>query len=382
MTATTVTPDNSASPANTDGRTRVALLYGGRSSEHSVSVVTAAGVLGAIDTDKYDVLPIGITKTGRWIVKDPREFDLSVSAVPEVTSDSNAEVVLSYESGDHSVRIIEPGKVPVELGAVDVVFPVLHGPYGEDGTLQGLLELADVPYVGLGVLGSAVGMDKHFMKVAFSAAGIHVGPYVVFRKAEWDSNRNELIARVSDLRFPLYVKPARAGSSIGITRIDSIDELEAAVDEAMKHDPKVLVEQGIDGREIECAILSGRDGAMPRASVPGEVIKGDEWYSFESKYLGDGDIRLQIPADLTPEQVAKVQEVAIRAFQAIDGEGLSRSDVFLTPEGDVLMNEINTLPGFTQISMFPQMWAASGIAYPDLIDELIQLALNRPMGLR
>lgn len=376
---------NSPSPqrgANDPAKARVALLYGGRSSEHSVSVVTAAGVLGAIDTNKYDVVPIGITKTGRWVLQDPREYDVSAGSLPEVTADSAAEVVISYEAGDHALRIIEPGKVPEELGTVDVVFPVLHGPYGEDGTMQGLLELADVPYVGPGVLGSAVGMDKHFMKIAFSAAGLHVGPYVMFRPQDWEHRRSEIMARVSDLRFPLFVKPARAGSSIGVTRIDQIEDLAAAVAEAQQHDPKVIVEEGISGREIECAVLGGRAGGLPRASVPGEVVTGDDWYSFDAKYLGDKDMKLEIPASLSPEIAAKVREVAIHAFQAIDGEGLCRSDVFVTPDGDVIINEVNTSPGFTSISMYPKMWEVSGLAYPDLIDELIQLALERPKGLR
>lgn len=369
-------------PSSAPKKTRVALLYGGRAGEHSISVVTAAGVLGAIDTNKYEVIPIGITKKGRWVLKDPREYDTSAGALPEVTTDSAAEVQISYEAGDHSLRVVEPGKVPQELGTVDVVFPVLHGPYGEDGTMQGLLELADVPYVGPGVLASAVGMDKHFMKIAFAAAGLHVGPYVMFRPQDWENRRSEIMARVADLRFPLFVKPARAGSSLGVTRIEKIDELPAAVAAAQEHDPKVIVEEGIDGREIECAVLGGRNGGLPRTSLPGEVVTGDNWYSFDAKYLGDGDIKLEIPASLSPETLAKVREVAAHAFQAIDGEGLCRSDVFVTPQGEVIINEVNTSPGFTSISMYPKMWEATGLPYSDLIDELIQLALEREQGLR
>lgn len=376
-----------AAPSATNGGTqkpRVALLYGGRSSERGVSVVTAAGVLGAIDLDKYEVVPIGITKGGQWVLKDPRDLVAATpeGSLPEVTADSPAEVVLSYESGDHALRIVEPGKVPQELGVIDVVFPVLHGPYGEDGSMQGLLELADVPYVGPGVLASAVGMDKHFMKIAFAAAGIHVGPYVVFRPEDWKNRRNEIMARVADLRFPLFVKPARAGSSFGITRIDSIDQLPDAVAEAQKHDPKVLVEEGITGREIECAVLGGRNGSWPRASLPGEIVTGDDWYSFDAKYMGDGDMKLMCPADLPDNVIEKVRDTAIQAYQAIDCEGLCRSDVFVTPDGEVIINEVNTSPGFTPISMYPKMWEATGIPYSELLSELIELARERPTGLR
>lgn len=367
---------------------RVALLFGGRSGEHPVSVVTAAGIMGAIDREKYDVIPIGITKAGQWVVGegDLAAAALTGSVLPEVTRGSGAEVVLSSgHAGDASLQVLEPGTVPVALGHVDVVFPVLHGPYGEDGTVQGLLELADVPYVGAGVLASAVGMDKEFMKLVFAGRGLPVGPYVVVRPREWEQHRADVLAAAGELRLPLFVKPARAGSSLGVTRVDSGDDLVAAVEEARRHDPKVLIEQGLEGREIECAVLGGRGGAAPRASVPGEIVVDHDqadFYDFEAKYVSATGARTDAPADLPAEVAERVRAVAVAAFEAIGAEGLSRVDVFVSSAGEVTLNEINTMPGFTPISMYPAMWEAAGISYTELIDELIQLALERPRGLR
>jgi D-alanine-D-alanine ligase len=358
-------------PFTSGRKTRVAILFGGRSGEHSISAATAAGVMGAIDRTKYDVVPIGITRRGQWVLtgSDTRQFELSAGHLPEVTEESGKAV-----------------ETLSEAGPIDVVFPVLHGPFGEDGTIQGLLEMADVRYVGCGVLASAVGMDKHFMKIAFQAAGLKVGPYVVIQPSDWAQRQAETIAKVSsELTFPVFVKPARAGSSLGVTRVDDIAELAGAIDLARFHDPKVLVEQGIEGREIECAVLGGRGGAAPRASVPGEiVVDHDEadFYDFEAKYVSASQARTEAPADIPDDIAAVIRDVAVRAFEAIGGEGLSRVDSFVTPDGDVIINEINTLPGFTPISMYPKMWEATGLAYPDLIDELIQLALERPTGLR
>jgi D-alanine-D-alanine ligase len=270
------------------------------------------------------------------------------------------------------------------LGDVDVVFPLLHGPFGEDGTVQGLLELADVHYVGAGVLASAVGMDKHFMKLVLSGHGIPVGPYAVVKPHEWSADPDACVERVAALGLPLFVKPARAGSSLGITRVDDLADLPAAIETAREHDPKVIVEAGIEGREIECAVLGGRDGARPRASLPGEIVVDGThaFYDFEAKYLDEAHVQLACPADLPEDVVAEVRDLAVRTFEAVEAEGLSRVDVFVTPQGGVVVNEINTMPGFTPFSMYPRMWQASGMTYPELVDELIQLALARPTGLR
>jgi len=368
-------------------RVRVALLFGGRSGEHAISAATAAGVLKAIDREKYDVLPVGITRDGTWVVADddPALWELRSDRLAEVTAASGAEVVLSSSTEGPQLQVLEAGSVPEVLSQVDVVFPVLHGPFGEDGTVQGLLELADVRYVGSGVLASAVGMDKHYMKLVFAAHGLPVGPYVVVTPRDWSQRREDVLTRVKELRLPLFVKPARAGSSLGVTRVDDLADLERAVEFAQVHDPKVLVEEGIEGREIECAVLGGRGEAAPRASVPGEIVVDHDshtFYDFEAKYVDDGPVRLDAPADLPDAVTEVVRDFAVRAFEAIGAEGIARVDAFVTPDGRVVVNEINTMPGFTPISMYPRMWEASGLAYPDLIDELIQLALERPTGLR
>jgi D-alanine-D-alanine ligase len=356
---------------DTQRKVRVALVFGGRSGEHAISAATAAGVMKAIDRDKYDVLPVGITREGRWVLAsgDASRWELSSGRLPEVTSESGREVASLGEVGD-----------------VDVVFPLLHGPYGEDGTIQGLLELAGVRYVGAGVLASAVGMDKHYMKLVFAGHGLPVGPYVVVKPRDWEQRQSEVAERVqSELKFPVFVKPARAGSSLGVTRVDDLTGLAEAIEEARFHDPKVIVEQGIDGREIECAVLGGRAGGPPRASVPGEIVVDHgaaDFYDFEAKYLSDSQARTDAPADLPDDVSQRVRELAVQAFEAVGAEGISRVDVFVTPDGEVVLNEINTMPGFTPISMYPKMWEATGLSYPELIDELIQLALERPIGLR
>jgi D-alanine-D-alanine ligase len=377
-----VTPD-----ADVPRKVRVAVLFGGRSGEHAISASTAAGVLRAIDRDKYDVVPVGITRDGRWVVAadEPARWEISDGRLPEVTADSGAEVVLSLTAGERTLRVLEPGQVPDVLGEVDVVFPLLHGPFGEDGTLQGLLELADVHYVGAGVLASALGMDKHFTKLVLAGQGLPVGPYTVIRPGEWDAHREACTATVATLGLPVFVKPARAGSSLGISRVDDLADLPAAVAEAQKHDPKVIVEQGIDGREIECAVLGGRKGDPARVSLPGEIVvdhAAHTFYDFDAKYLDEGHVQLRCPADLPEHLVDEVRTIAARTFAAVEAEGLSRVDVFVTPDERVIVNEINTMPGFTPFSMYPRLWAASGLEYSDLVDELIQLALERPTGLR
>ncbi|ABM07506.1 MULTISPECIES: D-alanine--D-alanine ligase family protein [Micrococcaceae] len=368
------------------GRPRVAILFGGRSSEHAVSCVTAAGVMGAIDKNKYEVIPIGIAKSGQWVLAsgDTSEWSLSSAALPEVAP-SGRTVTLAEVGGEHQLIVTEPNAVPQELGSVDVVFPLLHGPWGEDGTIQGLLELSDTRYVGAGVLASAVGMDKHFMKVVFESAGLSVGPYVAVTDREWSTDAEAVRKRVDKLGFPVFVKPARAGSSMGISKVDSMEGLDAAIDEARRHDLKLVIEAGIVGREIECAVLQGRGTDAPRTSMPGEIavaVGEHQFYDFAAKYVEDGAAALSCPADMPDEAIARVRELAAVAFDAVGAEGLSRVDFFYTPAGELIINEINTMPGFTPKSMYPQMWAASGLAYGDLIDELIHLALTRKTGLR
>ncbi|MBJ7356624.1 D-alanine--D-alanine ligase family protein [Nocardioides sp.] len=369
-----------------DAKVRVALLFGGRSGEHAISAATAAGVLKAIDRDKYDVIPVGITRSGQWVVAsdDPAVWELRSGRLPEVTAGSGSEVVLSSSADGPQLQVLEAGSVPEVLAQVDVVFPVLHGPFGEDGTVQGLLELADVRYVGSGVLASAVGMDKHYMKLVFASHGLPVGPYVVVTPRDWSQRREDVLTKVKELRLPVFVKPARAGSSLGVTRVDDLADLDRAVEDAQVHDPKVLVEEGLEGREIECAVLGGRGGTAPRASVVGEIVvdADGQFYDFEAKYIEDDTARLDIPADVPPAVSDRVRDLAVQAFEAVGAEGIARVDTFVAPDGQVVLNEINTMPGFTPISMYPKLWEASGLAYPDLIDELIQLALERPTGLR
>ncbi|WP_207345707.1 D-alanine--D-alanine ligase [Arthrobacter sp. E3] len=374
------------SPA-TSARIRVAVLFGGRSSEHSVSCVTAAGVLGAIDKDKYDVVPIGIAKDGQWVLVGGEIDGVSLAggALPEVAGGEQT-VSLAHLGGGHQLVVSDAVNVPEQLGAVDVVFPLLHGPWGEDGTVQGLLELSDTRYVGAGVLASAIGMDKHFMKVVFEAAGLSVGPYVAVTDREWTVSPEKVRARVAALGFPVFVKPARAGSSMGISKVDSAEQLDAAITEAREHDLKLVIEAGIVGREIEIAVLEGRGSDAPRVSLPGEIamVDGDhhQFYDFAAKYVQGDAVNLSCPAQMPEADIVRVRELAAAAFDAVGAEGLSRVDFFYTAAGELIINEINTMPGFTPSSMYPQMWEASGLSYPELIDELLQLALHRKVGLR
>ncbi|WP_432053190.1 D-alanine--D-alanine ligase family protein [Streptomyces xiamenensis] len=368
---------------------RVAVVFGGRSSEHTISVLTAGAVLRAIDRDRYDVLPIGITTDGRWALTadDPERMALSGRELPTVAAiaePGGGSVLLPVDPAGREVVYCEPGSVPKDLGDVDVVFPVLHGPYGEDGTLQGLLELSGVPYVGAGVLASAVGMDKEYMKRVFTSFGLPVGPYTVVRPREWaadpDAARKKIVDFAADHGWPVFVKPARAGSSMGITKVSGLAGLDEAIAEARAHDPKIIVESLLSGREIECGVLEFEEG--PRASVPAEIppVSQHDFYDFEAKYLDSAEGI--VPAPLTPEQTARVQELSVLAYEAVSCEGLVRADFFLTEDGEFVINEINTLPGFTPISMYPRMWQASGMEYPELIDRLIQAALRRSTGLR
>jgi D-alanine-D-alanine ligase len=378
---------SSQSPARR--KPRVAVVFGGRSSEHGISVVTAGAVLRAVDRAKYDVLPIGITTDGRWALTadDPERMGIADRRTPNVedlAESTEGGVLLPVDPGSREVVYSEPGSVPKALGEVDVVFPVLHGPYGEDGTLQGLLELSGVPYVGSGVLASAVGQDKEYMKRTFASFGLPVGPYLVVRPREWERDEAGARQRIADFAgehgWPLFVKPARAGSSMGITKVASFEGLDEALAEARRHDPKVLVESLLRGREIECGVLEFEDG--PRASVPAEIppAQAQGFYDFEAKYI-DAAAGI-VPADLSAAETAEAQRLAVAAFEAVSCEGLVRTDLFLCDDGRFVINEINTMPGFTPISMYPRMWQESGVGYPELVDRLIQAALRRSTGLR
>ena len=364
-------------------RVRVAVVFGGRSSEHSISCVSAGSVLRALDRDRYDVVPVGITQDGRWVLApdDPDRLAISDGRLPTVPSGS--EVALSADPTAPGLQVRAAGDVPVELHAVDVVFPVLHGPWGEDGTIQGLLELAGVPYVGSGVFASAAAMDKGRMKALFAAAGLGQAPYVVITERDWIHDRAGALARVRELGRPVFVKPARAGSSLGISRVTASHDLPEAIELARRHDPRVVVEAAVqDAREVECGVLTDADGRA-RASVCAEIVvrEGHDFYDFAAKYLEDA-ADLVVPADLPPDVVGRVHEVALAAFDALGCEGLARCDVFVRPDGEVLINEVNTMPGFTPISMFPRAWAAWGVDYPALVDHLLQDALRRGTGLR
>ncbi|MBM6621168.1 D-alanine--D-alanine ligase [Micrococcaceae bacterium RIT802] len=367
-------------------KTRVALLFGGRSPEHAVSCVTAAGILRVLDPAKYDVVPIGITRQGQWTItqSDPESWSLSSGKSPEIEASGESLQLARTDGGSELIGHSASGAFR-SLGSVDVVFPVLHGSFGEDGTVQGLLELADIPYVGSGVAASAIGMDKHFAKLAFEAAGLEVGPYEVITDKQWQRDRDGSLARVSRLAYPLFVKPARAGSSVGVSRVADDAGLVEAIEAAREHDPKVIIEEGIAGREIECGVLEGRGAELPRTSLPGEIAVtagADTFYDFNAKYVDGGAAELSCPADLPQEQVSAIREYAAVAFDAIGGEGLARVDFFYTDDGRWVINEINTMPGFTPISMYPRIWNETGINYAELVDELIWLAMNRRTGLR
>jgi D-alanine-D-alanine ligase len=354
-------------------RTRLAVIFGGRSTEHSISCISAGSVLGAVDRDRYDVIAIGIAPDGRWVLAgdDPAALEAHGRDLPSVDASTGAAVALAGDPSVKGLLVLEPGDVPRALSSVDVVFPLLHGPYGEDGTIQGLLELAGVPYVGSGVLASAVCMDKEFMKVVLAARGLPVGPYAVVRRGD---------PAPDGLKYPLFVKPARGGSSLGISRVTSSGDLPAALETAWANDPKAVVEQGIAGRELECAVLQGRGGAAPETSLPAEILVAGDWYDFEAKYLDDAT-QFAIPADLPGAVTDEVRALAARAFTALGCAGLARVDFFLTDD-DVVVNEVNTMPGFTPQSMYPRMWAASGVPYPELVDRLVGLALEAGTGLR
>jgi D-alanine-D-alanine ligase len=359
---------------------RVAVIFGGRSSEHSISCISAGSVLRALDRNLYDVVPIGITKSGKWVLEADNADRLAIQngVFPEV--DATNPAVLFTADPTATELVVQSG-IPEVLQQVDVAFPVLHGPWGEDGTIQGLLELAGIPYVGSGVFASAAAMDKAHLKAMMHSAGLPIGPYEVVSNAQWQTEKDASLARIKTLGLPVFIKPCRAGSSVGISKVKSHDDLVAAIEAARIHDPKIIAEASIENaREIECGVLG--TSSRPKASVCAEIIvrDGHEFYDFEAKYVDDS-VELSVPAKLDPVQHEKLRELAVRAFLAMDGEGLARVDMFVTGN-DVVINEINTMPGFTPISMYPRMWAETGLDYPALVDALVQDALRRGVGLR
>ncbi len=362
----------------TQRKTRVAVVFGGRSTEHGISCTSAGSVLANLDTERFEIVPVGITREGAWVLgtSDPKALEIRDRVEPEVTS--GTAVALPGDPTRRDLVLLEPGHGGEVLSSVDVVLPVLHGAFGEDGTIQGLLEMAEVPYAGAGVLASAVAMDKEYAKKLLAAEGLQVGTYEVLRRHQPtldDSQR-------ARLGLPVFVKPARAGSSVGITRVTDYAELDGAIAEAREIDPKVIIESGITGREIECGVLEFPDGRV-EASQPAELrVTGDsDWYDYESKYLDDVT-EFDIPAKLDDDTTERLRQAAVSAFRALECQGLARVDFFVTDDGQVVVNEVNTMPGFTSISLYPRMWAHAGLDYPTLLSTLIDTALARGTGLR
>lgn len=403
MTGTDGTPARTDAPVPPD-RPRVAVVFGGRSSEHGISCVTAGSVLAAIDRERYDVVAIGIARDGRWVLESDDVDRLRIDARPEggtgpegsgeerlpSVDPTRPGATLVQLADGTDLLVSDAARPPEALGAVDVVFPVLHGPWGEDGTIQGLLEMVGVRYVGAGVLASAVSMDKAYMKVVLAAAGLPVMPGITVTAAEWARDADDVRRRVAALPHPVFVKPARGGSSMGVSKVRGAGEVDAALTLAFEHDPRVLVEVSAEGaREVECAVLEGTAGpggagGGPETTRPAEihVDASHDFYDFEAKYLPGQATEIDLPADLPPAVEEQVRALSARAFEAVGCEGLARVDFFVMPDGSLVVNEINTMPGFTPTSMFPQMWAASGLDYPSLVDRLLRLALDRGTGLR
>jgi D-alanine-D-alanine ligase len=385
---------------NQQRKTRVAVVFGGRGPEHAISCASGGTVLAFIDRDRYEVIPVGILPDGRWVLTadQPERLALGGGQLPsvEAVAQPGAQVLPWGAAGQGTLTTAEPGAIPRELGEVDVVLPLLHGPFGEDGTIQGLLEMAGIRYVGAGVLASAVGMDKEYMKLIFKAKGLPVGPFVVVRDQDWQpaaeaagaspsvaAERKRVLDAIGELGWPVFVKPARGGSSIGTSKASDLAGLHESIETARRYDRKVLVERAITGHEVECAVLEGVDGGPPDTSLPGQLMVdgGEEFFDFEAKYLDDAN-GMVIPAPLPAEHLEEVRRLAAAAFEAVSCEGLARVDFFYTPDGEILLNEINTLPGMTAASYFPKMWAATGLSLPDLIDRLLTTALAKLPGLR
>lgn len=355
---------------------RVGLIYGGRSGEHEVSLASSRAVLSNLDTEKYEVVPLGITKEGSWLLgAEPGQLIAEQQTMGEEPAAQTTAVTLT---GDPSLRRLVPTQAGPDLGSqgmLDVIFPVLHGTYGEDGSLQGLLDMANIPYVGCGVLGAALGMDKEKMKMIFQAAGLPIVDYLVFRRNEWERAPESILDDVEQrVGYPNFVKPANLGSSVGINKAHNRQELEHAIKVAAEYDRKIVVEHGINCREFECAVLGNDE---PLASVVGEIVSSNEFYDYRAKYI-DGKSQAVIPADIPQESAEEIRRQSIKAFAALDLNGLARVDFFMEKEtGKVYINEVNTMPGFTEISMYPKLWAASGLSYPQLLDRLIELAIER-----
>jgi D-alanine-D-alanine ligase len=392
---------------------RVAVVFGGRGPEHAVSCMGGGNMLASIDRDRYDVVPIGITRDGNWVqvADEPGRLVITGGQLPsvEAIAEPGSGVVPWAQQGAGAIAASAPGQIPHLLGEVDVVLPVLHGPFGEDGTIQGLLEMAGVPYVGAGVLASAVSMDKEYMKIIFKARGLPVGPHVVVRGPDWEPDpprdaspssdfdrspapssvpdpspeRKRILDDIAELGWPVFVKPARGGSSIGTSKAGDMAQLEEAIQLARQYDPKVLVEAAIEGREIEVSVLEGRHGGPPDTSLPGQLLidGGEEFWDFEAKYLDEAS-GMAIPAPIPAEHQAEIRRLAAVAFTAVSCEGLARVDFFYTPDGQILVNEINTIPGLSPASYFQKMWEASGLEFPQLIDRLLETAMSRRRGLR
>lgn len=355
-------------------RKRVVILFGGRSAEHEISVISARSVIDALDPERFEAIPIGVTKQGRWQLMTAGPPALSTghaSALPRVTESSGPEVALDQEPGSQALVGRDGSRTEI-----DVVFPVMHGPFGEDGSIQGFLEMAGVPYVGAGVLGSALGMDKAVQKVLLAAAGIPVVEHEVVYEREWGEDPEGVEARAEHLGYPVFAKPAGLGSSVGISKVHDPGGLRGAMEEAFRYGGKALLERSVEGgREIECAVLGNDD---PVASVAGEIVpNGHEFYDYEAKYVDEQGSELIIPAVLPPATLEEIQRLAVAAFRAIDCAGMARVDFFITRDGVLILNEVNTIPGFTQVSMYPKLWEASGVSYPELIGRLIELALER-----
>jgi D-alanine-D-alanine ligase len=354
-------------------RRRVAVLFGGRSAEHEVSCISARSVIDALDPDRFEVIPIGITREGRWHrLAGPPALPAETGRMPEVTEESGTAVVLAGEGMDSElVTLDRSSRQPI-----DVVFPVLHGPFGEDGTIQGLLELAGIPYVGAGVLGSALGMDKEVQKRLFREAGLPVGPFEAVHERDWADDRDSIEAAAEALGYPVFTKPTTLGSSVGVSKVEDASDLGAGLDEAFRYAREAVIEKAASGaRELECSVLGDDD---PVASVAGEIVpEGHAFYDYEAKYLDEHGAQLLIPADVKPEVMEEVQRLAVAAFRAIKCAGMARVDFFLMDEDRLWVNEVNTIPGFTSISMYPKLWEASGLAYRDLVHRLLDLAMER-----
>jgi D-alanine-D-alanine ligase len=382
---------------------RVAVVFGGRGPEHAVSCMGGGNLLSGIDRDRYDVIPVGITREGQWVLAadEPGLLAISGGELPSVdaVAEPGGRIVPWAGQPSRALAASAPGEIPRLLGEVDLVLPVLHGPFGEDGTIQGLLEMAGIRYVGSGVLASAVSMDKEYMKLIFAARGLPVGPHVVVRERDWPGDgpageageaaesahpeSKRVLDAIAELGWPLFVKPARGGSSIGTSRAADMAGLHKAIETARRYDPKVLVEAAIEGVEIECSVLEGLDGGPPDTSVPGQLLidGGEEFWDFEAKYL-DQASGMAIPAPIPAEAREEVRRLAAAAFDAVSCEGLARVDFFYTPDGRIVINEINTIPGLSPASYFQKMWEASGLPFSQLIDRLLQTALRKRPGLR